>query len=69
MIVRNREIEPLLTEKEVASVLNLSVATIRRRRRACQAPEWIKINSSVRYRLDAVQRFLADQERKSKEVR
>lgn len=55
-------IEPLLTEKEVARLLNVSVATIRRRRLARQSPEWIKFNGSVRYRPETIQRFIAAHE-------
>ena len=63
MTTPNNPIEPLLTEKEVAKLLNVSVATIRRRRRAGQAPEWIKLNASVRYRYETVRQFIAAQER------
>lgn len=57
-------IEPLLTEKEVARLLNVSVATIRRRRLAQQPPEWIKLNGSVRYRPETIRRFISERERK-----
>ncbi len=63
MATPNTSIEPLLTEKEVAKLLNVSVATIRRRRLARQPPEWIKLNASVRYRPETVRRFIAEQER------
>jgi predicted DNA-binding transcriptional regulator AlpA len=61
--IPSTSIEPLLTEKEVAKLLNVSVATVRRRRRAGQPPEWIKLNASVRYRRETVRRFIAAQER------
>jgi predicted DNA-binding transcriptional regulator AlpA len=51
-------IETLLTEREAAQRLRLSVATIRRRRLFRQPPEWIKIGASVRYRPEAVQRLI-----------
>jgi predicted DNA-binding transcriptional regulator AlpA len=51
-------IETLLTEKEVAQRLNVSVATIRRRRLFRQPPEWIKIGASVRYRSEAIDRLI-----------
>jgi predicted DNA-binding transcriptional regulator AlpA len=54
----NHEIETLLTENEVAELLNISVATIRRRRLFRQPPEWVKIGASVRYRPEAVQRLI-----------
>lgn len=63
MATPNTSIEPLLTEKEVAKLLRVSVATIRRRRRAGLPPEWIKLNASVRYRRETVQRFIAERER------
>jgi hypothetical protein len=43
-------IEPLLDEREVARLLKISVATIRRRRLFGKPPEYMKIGSSVRYR-------------------
>jgi len=61
--VAEHPIEPLLTEKEVARLFNVSVATIRRRRRARQSPEWIKFNGSVRYRPETVRRFITEHER------
>jgi len=54
--------EPLLTEKEVARLLSVSVPTVRRRRRAGLPPDWIKLNASVRYRRESVLRFIAEQE-------
>jgi predicted site-specific integrase-resolvase len=61
--VATPNIEPLLTERDVAELLNVSVATIRRRRRAGQPPEWIKFNASVRYQRETVRRFIAERER------
>lgn len=51
-------VETLLTEREVAQRLKVSVATIRRRRLFRQPPEWIKIGASVRYRPEAVERLI-----------
>jgi predicted DNA-binding transcriptional regulator AlpA len=51
-------LEVLLTENEVAKLLRVSVATIRRRRLFRQPPEWVKIGASVRYRPEAVQRLI-----------
>jgi predicted DNA-binding transcriptional regulator AlpA len=51
-------LETLLTEREVAKLLKVSVATIRRRRLFRQLPEWIKIGASVRYRPEAVQHLI-----------
>jgi len=56
-------LETLLTEHEVARLLKVSVATIRRRRLFRQPPEWVKIGASVRYQPDAVRRFIEDAKR------
>lgn len=64
----NTTLEPLLTEIEVAKLLNVSVATIRRRRLFRQPPEWIKIGASVRYEPQTVKRFIASGERKTAEA-
>lgn len=50
----------LMTEHEVARFFNVSLTTIRRRRLLRQPPEWIKIGASVRYRSEAIQRFVED---------
>jgi predicted DNA-binding transcriptional regulator AlpA len=50
--------EGLLNEHEVAQLLRVSVATIRRRRLIRQPPEWLKIGASVRYRPEAVDRLI-----------
>jgi len=47
--------EPLLTEQQVAALLNVSVASIRRRRLLKRPPDFIKIGSSVRYRRQSVE--------------
>lgn len=51
-------VETLLTEHDVANLLNVSVATIRRRRLFCQPPEFIKIGASVRYRPESIKRLI-----------
>ncbi len=48
----------LLDEKEAARALHLSVATIRKRRLTKQAPRWIRIGASVRYRESDLIAFL-----------
>jgi predicted DNA-binding transcriptional regulator AlpA len=50
--------EKLLTEGEVAKILSVSVATIRRRRFLRQPPVWIKIGASVRYTHQSISAFL-----------
>jgi len=44
----------LLNEKEVAAILNVSVATVRRRRLFNQPPIFRKIGAAVRYHPDDV---------------
>ncbi len=55
-------IETLLNEHEVAGLLKVSVATIRRRRLFRQPPEWVKIGASVRYRPEAIKRLIESAE-------
>ena len=51
-------INTLLTEKEVAKLLKLSVKTIQRFRLYGGGPEYIKINKSVRYCPSAIEEYL-----------
>lgn len=55
-------LQELLTEQEVARLLKISVATIRRRRLFRQPPDFVKIGASVRYRREAVQRLIESAE-------
>ena len=55
----NNVLESLLTEHDVARIVRLSVASIRRRRLLRQAPEWIKIGAAVRYTPESIREFLA----------
>jgi predicted DNA-binding transcriptional regulator AlpA len=48
----------LLNEKEVAALLRVSVATIRRRRLLDQPPKATKIGNAVRYKLTDIEEFL-----------
>ena len=48
----------LLTEKEVAMLLKLSIKTIQRYRLYGGGPEFIKINKNVRYSPEAIEEFL-----------
>lgn len=52
--------EALLTERDVARILNISVATVRRRRLFRQPPAWIKLGSSVRYLPEVVAKLIED---------
>ena len=58
MTTANKELEALLTEYQVAELLKVSVATIRRRRLLRQPPDYLKIGASVRYRVEAIHRLL-----------
>jgi predicted DNA-binding transcriptional regulator AlpA len=58
MTNKHTSIEDLLTEHEVAELLRVSVATIRRRRLLRQPPEWLKIGASVRYTRASIGRFI-----------
>ena len=51
-------LEELMTEHDVAKLLKVSVATIRRRRLLRQPPDWIKIGASVRYKPTSIASFL-----------
>jgi predicted DNA-binding transcriptional regulator AlpA len=51
-------LNPLLNEKEVAKLLNLSVKTIQRYRLIGGGPEFIKINKSVRYSPQSIEEYL-----------
>lgn len=55
-------LEDLLTEQEVAKLLKVSVATIRRRRLFRQPPDFVKLGASVRYRRAAIERLIESSE-------
>jgi len=58
----NTQLETLLTENQVAELLKVSVATIRRRRLLQQPPDFVKLGASVRYRRETIQRLIEDAE-------
>lgn len=58
MTNKSDSLQDLLTEHEVAKLLKVSVATIRRRRLFRQPPDFVKIGASVRYRREAIQRLI-----------
>ena len=62
MAIENNPCEALLTEREVAQLLNVAVATIRRRRLLRQPPAFVKFGASVRYRRETIQRFIESAE-------
>ena len=51
-------IDALLNEHDVARITGLSVAAIRRRRLLRQEPKYLKLNTSVRYRAEDIDRWL-----------
>jgi hypothetical protein len=51
-------LQELLTERDVARLLRVSVATIRRRRLLHQPPTWKKVGAAVRYEMRSVSDFL-----------
>jgi predicted DNA-binding transcriptional regulator AlpA len=62
MATANDTLDTLLTEHQVAELLKVSVATIRRRRLFRQPPDFVKIGASVRYRREAIQRLIESAE-------
>jgi len=58
----NTQFETLLTEHQVAELLKVSVATIRRRRLLHQPPDFVKLGASVRYRRETIQRLIESAE-------
>ena len=63
MAIENNGLETLLTEYQVAELLNVSVATIRRRRLFRQPPAFLKIGASVRYQREAINQLIKSGER------
>lgn len=49
---------PLLTEKEAARYLGMSIFTIRQRRLKGRPPVYFKVGRSVRYRQEDLESFL-----------
>ena len=58
MTTTGNTLENLLNEHQVAELLKVSVATMRRRRRFRQPPEFCKIGASVRYTPESIQRLI-----------
>jgi predicted DNA-binding transcriptional regulator AlpA len=58
--IHNR-IENLLNEHDVARIVGLSVASVRRRRLLKLPPKYIKIGASVRYRPKDVESWIEAQ--------
>ncbi len=60
MAATSNPLQELLTERDVARLLKVSVATIRRRRLLRQPPYPVRIGASVRYTPDSIATFVAD---------
>jgi predicted DNA-binding transcriptional regulator AlpA len=58
MAVVHTPIESLLNEHDVARIIGLSVASVRRWRLLRQGPKYLKIGTAVRYRPEAISEFL-----------
>jgi excisionase family DNA binding protein len=52
--------EQLLTEKQTAQLLCISLATIRRWRKSGKAPSHFLFGSVLRYRLSDVEKFISE---------
>ena len=52
-------VEPLLSERDVAVILGLSLTRIRRWRLLKKGPRYIKVGAAVRYRLEDIRGWLA----------
>ena len=65
MAATSNPLQELLTEKDVAKLLRVSVATIRRRRLFRQPPDFLKIGADVRYRREAIQRLIESAEQRT----
>ena len=52
-------LQELLTERDVARITGLSVASVRRWRLLRQGPKYIKIGAAVRYRPEDITSWLA----------
>ncbi len=55
----------LLREQEVAEILNVEVATLRRWRWAGQGPQFIKVEAAVRYDPQDLENYIANRVRTS----
>jgi predicted DNA-binding transcriptional regulator AlpA len=52
------DIDPLLTEKEVAMILKISVKTARRYRSCKSGPPYVKLGTLVRYPYSKLQEWI-----------
>jgi predicted DNA-binding transcriptional regulator AlpA len=65
MATADRSVAQLLRESEAAELLSLKVATLRRWRWSGDGPGFVKLGSSVRYRLSDIEDFIESGRRRS----
>jgi hypothetical protein len=58
-------LSPLLTQREAASILSISVRSLERMRVTGLGPRFVKVGASVRYQQEALERWIAAQSRGS----
>ena len=58
MATANNTLETLLNEHDVARIMGLSVASVRRWRLMRQGPKYLKIGAAVRYKAEDVSAWL-----------
>jgi predicted DNA-binding transcriptional regulator AlpA len=59
MATANSTLETLLTERDLARITGLSVASVRRWRLLRQGPKYLKIGAAVRYKPEDISAWLA----------
>ncbi|MCH9053035.1 MAG: helix-turn-helix domain-containing protein [Proteobacteria bacterium] len=64
-MLRSLETDHLLHETEVAKILSMKVATLRRWRWSGDGPRFIKVGAAVRYDPQTLKDYLAERERSS----
>jgi predicted DNA-binding transcriptional regulator AlpA len=58
MAPTSNPLQELLTERDVARIIGLSVASVRRWRLLRQGPRYLKIGSAVRYKPEDISEWL-----------
>jgi predicted site-specific integrase-resolvase len=64
-MIAHLPIVPLLDETQVAEILNIKVATLRRWRWSGDGPRFVKLGGAVRYQADEITSFINGGERVS----
>ena len=57
-MLSTNDLEPLMSDHDVARIIRMSLATVRRWRRFNQGPKYFKIGAAVRYRREDVEAYL-----------